>query len=860
MKATTAMPGAVQGFPAAGPVDAQPLLAQVRRLGDALEVLGTPLPEPARRLLERAAAEGDDARAARLVQEALDPLCLAALRIPTSGPIAVIPHPSPPDLVEQGWRTVLVKVCNDAGATGPLRVHSDSARPLPGGPKDEVARRWMEIAPFAERPLEANLGGLALEYRVVQLYARGYGRKKATIAFDAGRGGVGPSPVTVWEFGDGTAGWRALNDCRIAARGGRLVVTDMGRDPFLAAPVRMGGGAMRLRLRLTCDHDDIAQFFWATDDAPQFDGGRMVSFSVAKSSVPQEVTVDFAVAGTLRQIRLDPVSQKPGRVEIARIELTGVDGPDRWAKADFALTVARSRPVTFRVRDEQGRPATAAFLIRDSRGRVCPPQNRRLAPDFFFQPQIYRADRETVRLPDGVYTVHCSRGPESVPETRTLTVAGKAATFAYTVRRWVDPAARGWWSGDHHIHAAGCLHYENPTQGVRPEDMARHTAGEDLKVGCNLTWGPCFDFQKTFFTGKLDTASRYPYLLRYDIEVSGFGSSPSGHLCLLRLREQIPPGGTSKDHWPTLGLNTLRWAKRQGAVCGTAHSALGLTDFVGRLPYPDGPHGLPNYALPAFDSIGANEFVVQATHTVPGPKGTPVPAIDFLATMNTDRVAEWNIWYHVLNCGYRPRVSGETDFPCISGERVGKGRVYVRQRGRLDFDDWCEGIREGRSYVSDGTWHLMDFAVGGVPVGERGSEVRLPAAGRVPVTVRVAGRDPERGSGVVEIVVNGYPVASRTVPADGKERVLTFSAPVSRSAWVAARVFPHAHTNPVWALVGGRPVRASRRSAQWCRKGVDQCWERKKPFYAPKEMRDAQAAYDHARRAYDRILAESDVA
>ena len=55
--------------------------------------------------------------------------------------------------------------------------------------------------------------------------------------------------------------------------------------------------------------------------------------------------------------------------------------------------------------------------------------------------------------------------------------------------------------------------------------------GEDLKVGRNLTWGPCFDYQKQFFSGEVDKVSQYPYLLRYDIEVSGFGSHQSGHLC-----------------------------------------------------------------------------------------------------------------------------------------------------------------------------------------------------------------------------------------------------------------------------------------------------------------------------------------
>jgi hypothetical protein len=43
-------------------------------------------------------------------------------------------------------------------------------------------------------------------------------------------------------------------------------------------------------------------------------------------------------------------------------------------------------------------------------------------------------------------------------------------------------------------------------------------------------------------------------LLRYDVEVSGFGSQASGHLVLLRLQEGNYSGGPSKDHWPTLGL------------------------------------------------------------------------------------------------------------------------------------------------------------------------------------------------------------------------------------------------------------------------------------------------------------------
>src|SRR5207245_2404010 len=74
------------------------------------------------------------------------------------------------------------------------------------------------------------------------------------------------------------------------------------------------------------------------------------------------------------------------------------------------------------VRDHDGKPTTGAFTIRDSRGRVFPSQSRRLAPDFFFHAQVYRADGETVLLQPGRYTVTYTRGPEYLVLTRDITV------------------------------------------------------------------------------------------------------------------------------------------------------------------------------------------------------------------------------------------------------------------------------------------------------------------------------------------------------------------------------------------------------------------------------------------------------
>ena len=543
-------------------------------------------------------------------------------------------------------------------------------------------------------------------------------------------------------------------------------------------------------------------------------------------------------------------------------------------EVDVLFDCLPAREITLRVRDDRGEPTTASFLIRDAQGRVYPSQAKRLAPDFGFHPQVYRADGEKIKLPEGEYTIEFSRGPESISATRKLKVTPSLREAAFKAERWIDPSTMGWWSGDHHIHAAGCAHYVKPTEGVHAQDMIRHCIGEDLKIGANLTWGPCFDYQKQFFCGEVDKVSQYPYLLRYDIEVSGFGSHESGHLCLLRLRDQMYPGGDSKHHWPKLGLNTLKWAKKQGALTGPAHTGWGLavkgTD-------------LPNYEVPPFDGIGGNEYIVDVTHEVPGPDGKPVPAVDFLSMVDTPYVWELNIWYHTLNAGFRTRVSGETDFPCIYGEKVGLGRSYVKLDGKLDYEAWCEGIRAGRNYVSDGKSHLIQFQANDAVMGEKGSELKLAKPGKVKLAAKVAAYLPEKENAeiktrrydqkpywdierarlpgsrkvMVEAVVNGKAVAHKEISADGKLRDLEFDVDVPFSSWVALRILPSSHTNPIFVLVDGKPILPSRKSIDWCLKGVDKCWSQKERFLKGEEKEQGREAYDHARRTYARLLAEA---
>jgi hypothetical protein len=397
----------------------------------------------------------------------------------------------------------------------------------------------------------------------------------------------------------------------------------------------------------------------------------------------------------------------------------------------------------------------------------------------------------------------------------------------------------------------------------------------------------------------------------------------------LNLKDQIYPGANGNKGWPTWTLPVLRWTRSQGAVAGYAHSGSGLqidaaaatTRLIeqldvnkdgrldrsevarGVLPIPFGEidtdrdgvlngqelrdahdradDRLPNLAIPELNSVGAQEIFVTAAHGV----------TDFISAMDTDRIREWNAWYHLLNTGLRLKASGETDFPCMSGTRVGQGRSYVflGQPTVVDYAQWVAGVARGRSYVSDGYAHALAFAVNGKPAGD---EVTLAGAGKVTVKATVAfspdtplepayggamplggsryigdtvikrevqAPDPryQRGQRLVEVVVNGQVKASREVPADGKEHALEFPIAVERSSWIAVRQFPEMHTNPVNVIVGGKPIRASRTSALWAIACIEQLWRVRARRIAPAERADAERAYETAKAFYRQIAAES---
>jgi hypothetical protein len=815
-------------------VEGQPLAANARRVLQAVDALGTPLPEEVASKVNESAKLRD----AAAIQAALDKHVSLAVAINPESRVKVLRGPARATLQQGGYTPVLLKIINESTGTQRLRITSPQAGPVYAGVADLSMKRQQQIElgvnqnssgdkdrflaleMFVAPPLTDKLSGLAVEYMLALIYSQESGKREATIGFDI-------------EQGNQDLGFRG------------------------------------------------------------------------------EVPVLFEVRPAVS--------------------------------------------VKLKIADHNGRPTVARLLVRDAQGHVFPPQAKRLAPDLFFQTHVYRADGQTLLLPPGKFTLQFSRGPEYRVLTREITIPNEPETSVdLKLDRWIDMPAFGFASGDHHIHAAGCAHYTSPTEGVRPEDMLLQVKGEGLSVGCVLTWGPCFLYQRQFFQPKPHDVSDGETILKYDLEISGFGSQALGHVCLLNLQDQTYPGsdGLATKGWPTWTTPVLRWCKEQGGVTGYAHSASGLwidekpasqrllarldadkdgllsasETTAALLPHPfeqidadrDGrlteleliaSHSkaadeLPNYAIPEMNGVGAMELPVSVAEGV----------CDFISAMDTRRIQEWNTWYHVLNCGFPLKAAGETDFPCMSSRNVGTGRTYVRMASQttevggqrsengnppshqppapshsLDYTAWCNGLAAGRSYVSDGYAHAVEFQVNGIRPGE--GDAKLSKPGNVKITARVAfaaetpkavahgGITPPAGRRVVgdtvelhgprydemlrggerliEIVVNGQPVAKEEIPADGQIHGLSFDVPIERSSWVALRHFPQLHTNPVNVIVADQPIRASRRSAQWCLEVIDLLWKNRERAIAPAERPAARAAFDRALAKYRQIASES---
>lgn len=559
----------------------------------------------------------------------------------------------------------------------------------------------------------------------------------------------------------------------------------------------------------------------------------------------------------------------------------------------------------FDILDDDGKPVMAAVTITDSMDRypgklanVYPLPSRRIAafdeyPDFFFQQHVYRKSGEHVLLPPGKFTIKYTRGPEYLPQYKQITIPENADSVRVflKLKRWIDLARLGWHSADHHVHASGCSHYDSPMEGVNPADMWRQAAGEDLKVSSVLTWGPGWYHQKNNFTGRQHELSTPNNVMQYDVEVSGFPSSHAGHLVLLRLKEDDYPGTQKIEDWPSWTGPILQWAQSQGAITGYAHSGDGLKplyteNFRLNPPvteeekihapawrtYEEISTKVPNYIVPQMNGIGANEYIVTA------PRGW----VNFFSAGNTGWYREMNMWYHTLNAGIRIPISGETDFPCLSDERVGYARSYFKSKSAISYNSYVEAIKAGRNYVSDGFSHIINFSVNGLEPGEKNSTIQLKSKQKVTVKANVAAYlvpEQDRGGEViaqshpdvfppwnierarikksrkvaVELVINGEKADAKEIEANGSLQAVQFTPEITEGSWVALRIYASAHTNPIYIDMNGKSVSVNK-SLEWCIKAVERCWQMKNGQIRPEEKAEAEQAYQYAKEWYQKKI------
>jgi TolB protein len=457
------------------------------------------------------------------------------------------------------------------------------------------------------------------------------------------------------------------------------------------------------------------------------------------------------------RIRLRLIDGRTGRVSPARVSITGKDGrsfapDDAWRHADDAF----------------------------DRGE------RRFEYGYF-----HSRGTSVVTVPAGWVTVEISRGPEyHVIRRRVVVPANSTTAIRVMLERLADLPARGWYSGDLHVHMNyGGVYHNTPAR------LATQARAEDLHVVENLIVNkegriPDIDY----FSGAADPVSRATTLVVHDQE---YHTSYWGHVGLLGLRRNVVlPGYSAYANTPAASLFPTN-----AAIMDLAHEQGGLTGYV---------HPFDGYPDPR-DSTKplTNELPVDVA----------LGKVDYYEALGfvDDYQATAQVWYQLLNCGFRIPAGAGTDamanYASLRGP-VGMNRVFVKSGGPLEHRRWLAALKAGKSFATNGP--LLDFTLNG---SELGDSLVLPA-GKHQLLARVALR-----SNVpvdrLEIVRNGVVVASIPLEGDRMSVSTTVRVPAESSGWYLLRargerpaypildVYPYATTSPIYVTVDGQPIRSA---------------------------------------------------
>lgn len=507
---------------------------------------------------------------------------------------------------------------------------------------------------------------------------------------------------------------------------------------------------------------------------------------LAVTAVYKGVSMESAVrgivvpAGKSAAVMLRAVETKLGPSE-GKITLQHAGGE---LEAAVTIDIRPLVPLRVRIVDETGRPAIARVYLTGSDGLAYAPHGVSNRISAMSAEHYFHADDQfEIELPSGETLIEATRGQEyRLSSSRPVLEPGKPAEITLKLERWTHMARQGFWSADVHIHA----NYTSPHhQIINPRDVRVQITGEDLNYGNMMVAnsGGAFIHDRQYFEARPHRLSSPEHFIYWNEENR---SSAYGHMCFMGLTRLVEPfynGFKDTPHWDDYPANysLAQQVFDQGGAVSYAH-----------------PGMFPTFERASIKELPVDLALGQQT------------AMDVLS--NNDETATTEMWYRLLNCGFRVAISAGTDaFTNVADHYIaGGGRVYVHIGPKFNYAAWLKGFREGRSFASNGP--VIDLKVNDKMPG---GEIQIDAPAEVTVQATVQTQTPIDS---VQVIVNGRPAHSET--AAGKKIIeIKHKLRIAASSWIAVRALgpPHrlilndtgafAHTSPVYVSVGRQPIR-----------------------------------------------------
>ena len=522
-------------------------------------------------------------------------------------------------------------------------------------------------------------------------------------------------------------------------------------------------------------------------------------FAALESSFPPAGLEAGSTAAYFLEVLEGEAGSSTGRLSI--------EAGGQKLETEIQLDVRPLTTLRVRLQDEDGAPAAARVYLTGSDGLAYTPLGHisritAMSSEYYFHAE----GSFELELPSGPALIEAARGLEyELTRVEVNIEPGKAQEVRLRLKRWENMAAKGWYSSDAHIHA----NYTAPHhQTVTPADARLQTLAEDLNNANMMVANSSSSFLHDLFqfAGKPHALSGPNHILYWNEEMRNAG--PYGHMCFYGLKQLVYPlytGFAGTPFWEDYPPNytQARNAQQQGGAVTYAHPIAGGA-IRGSSPRLE-PLGqiYPPMAPVVFENASVSELPVDLALG-------QIDALDVFS--NSDEIGSMELWYRLLNCGFRLAVSAGSDAftNVVDHYTPGGGRVYVHSGDRLNYEEWIRAYKQGRSFGSNGP--MLFMTVNGK---EPGDEIRLTEnAARVQVSARVRTQVPVEK---IEVVANGQVVASRD--ASGRNEIaLDEEIVLERSSWIALRAYgpwqrlvlndlqTFAHTSPVYAYLDDQPI------------------------------------------------------